>query len=457
MSSRRKFLGNAIGSVGALSLVNFNLLGDTTKIDEIFDNSKLKSDNSIYLRLVEESKKFLALPDEEAAKDNDFWRLVKESYIINSKVLNLNNGGVCPQPKIVIDTLNNYNLLCNDIPTINMWRKLDKQREPLRNMLADLAGVSPKEIAINRNATEGLNSIIFGLNLKEGDEVILTKQDYPNMIHAWRQREKRDKIKLIWLDLEMPSNDENYFVSQYVNAMTEKTKIVQINQMINWNGQILPVQKIAREAHKRKIEVLVDAAHSFAQLDFKIPDLECDYFATSLHKWMCAPFGTGMMYIKENKIKNVWALLSADDPDGVEIKKFEHLGTRSFAVEMATIEAINFHNLITTKRKQQRLNYLSKYWTDKCLDIPKFKLNTVIDPKFSCGVVNFGYEDLDPTEVDKFLFDTCDIHAVTIKVENIKGVRITPNVYTLASDLDRLVDGLHKFDKKQIKKQSKKR
>ena len=268
---------------------------------------------------------------EAISENEDFWNYIRESYTVSPNVINLNNGGVSPQPKVVQDAHIRFYQYCNEAPSYYMWRILDQGREGLRNKLADLAGVSPEEIAINRNATEGLNSIIFGLNLKEGDEVVFSKYDYPNMMNAWKQREKRDKIKLVWIELPQPLENDAAIVKLYENAITTRTKIVHVTHLINWSGNIVPAKAIADMAHKKGCEVIVDAAHSFGHIDFKIEDTGADYLATSLHKWLCAPFGSGLMYIKKDKIKNVWALLSSTDPDGVDIKKFESLGTRSFA------------------------------------------------------------------------------------------------------------------------------
>jgi selenocysteine lyase/cysteine desulfurase len=211
-----------------------------------------------------------------------------------------------------------------------MWRVLDQQRESQRIKLAELCGVLPEEIAINRNTTEGLNTVIFGLDLKEGDEVVLSTFDYPNMMNAWKQREKRDKIKLVWINIPQPLEDDNAIVKLYEQAITSKTKIVHITHLINWTGNIVPCKAIADMAHKKGCEVIVDAAHSLAHFDFKLEDTGADYLATSLHKWLGAPFGSGLLYIKKEKIKKVWALLSAVEPDGSDIKKFETTTLETF-------------------------------------------------------------------------------------------------------------------------------
>ncbi|GAB4141477.1 MAG: aminotransferase class V-fold PLP-dependent enzyme [Bacteroidia bacterium] len=393
-------------------------------------------------------------PD-DAARDEDFWAWVRMQYTVNPNMINLNNGGVSPQPKPVQDAHIRYYQYCNEAPSYYMWRELDRGREPLRKRLALLAGVDPEEVAINRNSTEGLNSIIFGLNLKAGDEVVLSKQDYPNMINAWKQREKRDGIKLVWVNHELPSENEQTLVTNYTRLFTDKTKIVHVTHMINWNGQILPVRKIADEAHKRGIEVICDSAHTFAHIPFTIPELGCDYWATSLHKWLCAPFGSGMMWIKKDKIKNIWALLSNNEPDGSDIRKFESLGTRSFASEMAISAAIDFHELIGSKRKEARLRYLKNYWMKAVSQFPGVRLNTSLLPQFSCALGNIGIEGMKPEDIEAKLMEKSKIHCVAIKWENIIGVRITPNVYTSIADLELLISTIKKIAKEHYNKSDK--
>jgi selenocysteine lyase/cysteine desulfurase len=338
-----------------------------------------------------------------------------------------------------------YYRMCNEAPSYYMWRILDQGRESLRMKLADLAGCSPEELAIDRNSTESLNTIIFGLSLKAGDEVVLTKYDYPNMMNAWKQREKRDGIKLVWIDFNHPMEDEKKIVSMFENAFTSKTKFVMITHMINWTGQLLPARAIADAAHKRGIEVIVDGAHTFAHLSYKIPDLDCDYYGTSLHKWLCAPFGSGLMYIKKDKIKNVWALLSNNEPDGSDIRKFESLGTRSFASEMAIGHSVDFHNVIGSKRKEERLRYLKNYWAEKAAKLPGVKFNTSLKPEFSCALANFSIEGMKPEEIETHLLDKYKIHTVTINYEKIHGIRITPHVYTSTKELDRLIKGIEEL------------
>lgn len=386
-------------------------------------------------------------PDQLAAEE-DFWYYIQQSFTVSPGLINLNNGGVSPAPKTVQDAMKRYYDLSNEAPSYYMWRVLDQGREPLRKNLARLAGCDAEEIAINRNSSEGLETVIFGLQLKAGDEVVAAKQDYPNMINAYKQRELRDGIKVIWINLELPSEDENYLVNQYVKAFTPKTKVVHLTHIINWNGQMIPVNKIAAEAHKRGIEVVVDGAHSFAHFDFTIPSLDADYFAASLHKWLYAPIGSGLLYVRKSKIKNLYPLFAtSDNPLKDDIRKFEHLGTRPFFIEQAIGKAVEFHDMIGIQRKQARLHYLKNYWMEKVKNVPKVKLNTSLSPKWGCAIGNIGIEGKKPGELDNFLFTNYKIHTVSIEWENIKGVRITPNVYTTTKNLDLLVEGITAFAK----------
>lgn len=393
-------------------------------------------------------EKAAAQPAAALAGDEEFWYYVQQAYTTSSGIINLNNGGVAPSPKSVQEAMKRYHDISNEAPSYYMWRIVDQGREPLRNSLAKLAGTDAEEIAIHRNASEALETVIFGLDLKAGDEVVLTKQDYPNMINAWKQREERDKIKLVWINLDLPSEDTDYITRQYTNAFTAKTKVVHITHVINWNGQILPVRKIADAAHARGIEVLVDGAHSFAQFNFTIPQLGADYFGTSLHKWLSACIGSGLLYVKKDKIKNLYPLFGAPDTQRDNIRKFENTGTRPFFIEQAIHKAIEFHEMIGAERKEARLHYLKNYWMQKVQTLPGVKLGTSLKKEFGCAIGLVSVEGKKPAELDSFLMNNYKVHTVGIEWENIKGVRITPNVYTTTKNLDVLVEGITAFAKK---------
>jgi selenocysteine lyase/cysteine desulfurase len=382
------------------------------------------------------------LTPQQVAADEDYWANIQQAYTVNPSIINLNNGGVSPAPAVVQRALDRYNALCNEGPSYFMWRILDMGREPLREKLAGLAGCLPDEIAINRNATEALNTIIYGINLQRGDEVIGSIFDYPNMMHAYEQRALRDGIVYKQLSFNFPLENDEEIVKAYADAITPKTKLIHVTHMINWVGQLMPVRKICDMAHAKGIEVVVDGAHSFGLMDFKIPDLHCDYFGTSLHKFLSAPIGSGMMWIRKDHIGKTWPLTCADKPQSPDIRKFEQLGTRSFAIEQAIGEAVNFHNGIGPKRKEDRIRYLKNYWAEKAKAIPKVKIHTSLKDQYSCAICGVSVDGMTPGELDGALWNNYKIHVVGIVWQNLSCVRVTPHVYTTTADLDKFVRAL---------------
>ncbi len=426
MTTRRSFFKKSIGVASALSLTP--LLSQAMS-EDIAD--ALTSLNQ--------------LSPLEAMNDEDLWTRIAQAYTVSPTILNLNNGGVSPQPKVVQDAVDRYYHLSNEAPSYYMWQILDKGRESVRRKLADLAGVSPDEIAINRNTTEALGTFTWGIDMKRGDEIVMTKQDYPNMINAWKQRELREGVKINWINLNLPIDNDDVVIKAYVDATTSKTKIWHITHLMTWTGQILPAAKLCAEARKRGIISIVDAAHSFAHVDYKISDFNCDYFGTSLHKWLCAPFGTGMMSIRKDQIEKTWPIFAIDKPQSADIRKFEALGTRSFAPEQAIAQAIDFHNAIGSRRKQERLHYLKTYWCQAISKNPRVKLHISLKPEYSCALGTFSIDGLDVGDIASKLMSDYQIHVVSIKWENVSAVRVTPHVYTTTKDLDRLIEAVAKI------------
>ncbi len=385
------------------------------------------------------------LSAEQLTEDEEFWRKIRSAYTISPTIINLNNGGVSPSPKVVQEAVEHYNRLANELPSFHLNRTINKGKETVRRKLAELAGCDTEEIAIHRNATESLENVIFGLTLKKGDEVVLSKYDYPSIISSWKQRALRDGIKLKWVDFEFPMEDKSKIVDAFAEKFSKKTKVVNITHMINWTGQILPVKEIAAAAKRKNITVLVDAAHTFCHLDFKIPDLNCDYLGTSLHKWLCAPFGTGMLFAKKDKIKDVYPLFGTAEPLSDDIRKFEHIGTRSTGVEQAIAHAIDFHQLIGIKRKSERLFYLKNYLLEGLANIPRITNKTSKRKDFGGAIAYFEIEGIENIhQVTSNLLHKHQIHTVGMVHENIKGVRATPNVYTLKSEIDRFIEVMEK-------------
>jgi len=376
---------------------------------------------------------------EELATDEDFWFYIQQAYSSSPNLVNLNNGGVCPQPRVVQEVIHTYNRVANEAPAYYMWRTLGRLREAVRSQLAELAGCSPAEIAIQRNATEALETVLFGLDLQPGQEVLTTDQDYPSMLNTLAQREKREGIKLTKIKIPVPCEDDEEIVRRFEAAITPQTRVILLCHVINLTGQIMPVRKVCDMAHRHGIEVVVDGAHSFGQLDFRIPDLHCDYFGTSLHKWLSAPFGSGMLYVKEEKIPKLWPLYGYVEGEEEKIIKFEHLGTRSFPIELGIGTAIDFHHGIGSARKQARLRYLKNYWAQQVKDMPGVSFHTSLKDAYSCLIATVAVAGISAMDLSRRLLNEYQLFTIALTHEDFEGIRVTPNVYTSLKDLDRLV------------------
>jgi isopenicillin-N epimerase len=393
------------------------------------------------LRNVEAATKTVAhWTPEEAAMDEDYWAIIQGSFSVTRGIINLNNGGVSPSPRIVTEALVRYLWQQEDATAYTMWQILEPQSETIRTGLAELFGCDREEIAITRNASESLETLLMGMDLKSGDEILTTTQDYPRMLTTLRQREKREGVKLKLVQIPIPPKNLDEITTAFEKGITGRTRLVLIAHQINITGQITPVKAVCEMARAKGIETIVDGAHSFAQFDFKQKDLGCDYFGTSLHKWLGAPKGTGLLYVKRDKIEKLWPLMAAESKQASDIRKFEEIGTHSAATKLAIGEAILFHNGIGAKRKEARLRYLSRYWMNRLQDVPKIRFNTSFDPSQSCAIANVHIEGTKPDALVKYLFDKHHIFTTPIVHEEFQGVRVTPNVYTTLGELDRFCE-----------------
>ena len=377
------------------------------------------------------------LTPQQAAMDEDYWAIIQNAFSVTRGIINLNNGGVSPSPRIVTEALVRYIWQQEDATAYTMWQILEPQSETIRTGLAELFGCDREEIAITRNASESLETLLLGLDLKSGDEVLTTTQDYPRMLTTIRQRERREGIKLSLIRIPIPPDNINEITAAFERAITPRTRLIQMSHQVNITGQITPVKAVCEMARARGIETIVDGAHSFAQFYFKQADLNCDYFGTSLHKWLYAPKGTGMLYVKRDKIAKIWPLFAAEEKNKADIRKFEEVGTHSAAPRLAIGEAMLFHNGVGGKRKEARLRYLSRYWMDQLKGIPRIRFNTSFDSAQMCAIANVQIEGLDPLKIGSYLFDKHRIFTTPIVHEEFQGLRITPNLYTTLPELDR--------------------
>lgn len=398
------------------------------------------------------SKRVEHLTPEQVAMDEDFWFEIQQAFTVTRGIINLNNGGVSPSPRIVTEALVRYQWEQEDCTAYTMWQILEPQIETIRTGLADLFGCDREEIAITRNASESLEILLMGLDLKSGDEILTTTQDYPRMLTTLRQRELREGLVLKMVKIPVPPKNLNEITDAFAKGITSRTRLILISHMVNITGQITPVKAVCELARSKGIEVIVDGAHTFAHFDFKQQDIACDYYGTSLHKWLFAPKGTGMLYVKRDKIEKVWPLMAAEKKQATDIRKFEEIGTHSAAPHLAIGEAILFHRGIGPKRKEARLRYLRDYWVNQLKDLPNVRFNTSFDPQQSCGIANIEIVGIDPAAIGSYLFNQHKIFVTPIIHDEFRGLRITPNVYTQLKELDRFCEVMTDIAKKGLPK-----
>ncbi|WPP51251.1 aminotransferase class V-fold PLP-dependent enzyme [Catalinimonas niigatensis] len=397
---------------------------------------------SVTLELQNIIKAYEHIPTKVLAADEMFWEQIRQSYKVSPYFINLENGYYSMAAEPVLEAQVQHLRMINRIPSFYMRRKQWEDYTIVKKAMADFVGCSPEEIVICRNTTEALDTIIFGLTMEAGDEAIMCSQDYGSMLAAFNQRARRDKIvnKVIALPLH-PKTDQE-IIDAYEKAITPHTKVILVSHLINITGQVLPVKALAEMAHSKGVEIISDSAHAIGQLDFKIPDLDCDYLGSSLHKWVGAPLGSGLMYIRKDKIEKVWPLFGDDTYADDDIRKFEHIGTHPCSTNLAIIDALNFQKTIGIERKEARLKYLRNYWLDQVKDIPRIKINTPYEKARSSAIANVGIRGLSPAELANKLFQDFHIFTVAIDGETVKGIRVTPHLYTSLEELDQLVDAL---------------
>jgi len=370
------------------------------------------------------------------AEDEEFWREIQKAFTVNRSYVNLNNGGVCPSPRIVQEAMKRYLDLSNEAPAYTMWELLEPQIESVRQGLARTFGCDPEEMAITRNASEGLEIVQLGLDLEPGDEILTTTHDYPRMLTTWRQRERRDGIVLKTFPFPTPPPSLEDLAERFERAVTPRTRVILLCHITNLTGQIFPVRQICRMARERGIEAIVDGAHAFAHFPFTHADLDCDYYATSLHKWLLAPHGTGFLYVRRSKIPKVWPLMAAPDKMDADVRKFEEIGTHPAANHNAIAEALVFHNGIGVARRAARMRYLRDRWMRRLSGQPRVRIFTSFDPAQSCGIGTVQVEGVDTRRLAEHLFDRRRIIVVPIIHEEFQGLRVTPNIYNTVDEVD---------------------
>jgi selenocysteine lyase/cysteine desulfurase len=382
---------------------------------------------------------------EDAARDEDFWLDIQQAFTLDRTLINLNNGGVSPSPRVVQQAMQRYLELSNQAPVYSMWQLLEPQIEAVRRGLAGAFGCDPDEMAITRNASEALEIVQLGLPLERGDEVVTTNQDYPRMLTTWRQRARREGIVLKEIAFPVPPPSPGDLVRRFEAAITPRTRVLHVCHITNLTGQIFPIREICRLGRSRGLEVIVDGAHAFAHFPFTRDELECDYYGTSLHKWLLAPHGTGFLYVRKEKIPRVWPLMAAPPDMDANIRKFEEIGTHPAANHNAIAEALLFHDGIGPARKAARLRFLFQRWARRLERLPRVRVLTSHDPAQSCGLASVAIEGVEPGAIVSRLWEKHRIIVTPITHPEFACVRITPNVYTTLAEIDRFGDAMEQL------------
>jgi isopenicillin-N epimerase len=390
-------------------------------------------------------------PAQEVAMDEDFWFQVRHAFSIDRNIINLNNGSVAPAPKSVQNAVHDYLEIMNMQPSYYVDEMLLPGTERVRQRLAATFGCDPEEMALMRNTTEAVETVQFGLDLKPGDEILTTSQDYPSMLTTWRQIEQRRGVVLKTFPFPVPPPSTDDLVERFERAITPRTKVIMMCHVTYTTGQIFPVGKICRMARARGIETLIDGAHGFAHFPFKRDDLDCDYYGTSLHKWLSAPIGTGFLYVRRDKISKVWPLFGAPADSRDNIRKFEGTGTTPVSGRNAITEAVAFLDSIGLERKAARLRYLRQRWANRLATIPRIKLLNNDDPAQTCAIGAVSVEGIESGKLTDHLMQKYRIH---VRPRYVPGefncLRVTPNVYTSLEEIDKFAEAMEVVAKKGV-------
>jgi selenocysteine lyase/cysteine desulfurase len=382
-------------------------------------------------------------PSDGAADDEDYWGEIQRAFDCDRSMVNLNNGGCSPTPTHVLEQMIRDLRFSNELPVIHMWQTLEPRVESVRRDLAKSFGCDPEEMAIVRNASEANETMILGLDLKAGDEVIVTNQNYGRMLTTWDQRVRRDGLVVKPISIKLPPPSQQYIVEQFRAAVTPRTRVIEVTHITNLSGQIMPVKEIVAFARPLGIEVFVDGAHAYAHFPFTRDDLDCDYYGTSLHKWLLAPIGTGFLYVRKNRQKRLWPMMAAPESMAENIRKYEEIGTHPAANHNAIGVALTFHNAIGGERKVARLRYLRDRWARRVQrESDRVRILTPLDSPYGAGIGLVHVEGMDPNRLVGWMMEKHHIVVTPIVHAEFDGLRVTPNVYTTVAEVDLFADKL---------------
>lgn len=378
----------------------------------------------------------------ELAEDHDFWAKIRGTYKLKPDYINLENGFYCIQPEETLERFIQHVREVNYQGSYYMrnYRLDNKQR--VTEKLAEMIGCAGDELIITRNTTESLDTVIGGLDWNAGDEAVLANQDYGAMRNMFELVQDRYGVVLELIDIPMHPKSDDEIVETYASAITSKTRLLMVSHIVNITGHILPVRKICDMAHSKGVDVLVDGAHAFGHFNFSIADLDCDFYGSSLHKWLSVPLGSGILYAKKKNVPKIWPLFADGPREGDDIQKLNHTGTHPAHTDLAIANAIDYHNRIGGDRKEARLRYIQNYWTDRARKMSHLVLFTPEERHRSCAIATVGIKDMEPAEMAKILLEDYGVFTVAINGSGVHGCRVSPNVFTSIEELDTFVEAL---------------
>jgi selenocysteine lyase/cysteine desulfurase len=392
----------------------------------------------------------------EVAKDEFYWREIQLDFKLDRTIINLNNGFTCPTPRVALESEWRYMDMINMAPIFYQGPIADRI-QTIRLRMAEEFGCDAEEMALTRGASESLQIAQNGIDLKAGDEVITTEQDYPRMLTTWDQRMRRENLKVTRLQFPVPTTGDDLY-QRFEKAITPNTKVFHFCHVTNLTAQMFPVARISRLARSKGIVTIVDGAHALGHFPFKLRELECDAYGVSLHKWLLAPIGNGCLYVRKEMIPKFWPLQAAPEQQDDDIRKFEAIGTHPWAIRAALGEALAYHQAIGTERKAARLRYLNLRWVNALKAYPRVKVLTDFsEPPQAWGVAAVNIEGIDVRDLAKFLMDKYRIIVVPLvggappnQVFDYQALRVSPNIYTTLEEIDTFIKGMEEAVKNGV-------
>lgn len=399
-----------------------------------------KLNAAVYQSITSLNQKYI----QDESPDGVYWEALRKHFLFQDGLIMMNNGTLGPMPKPVFNTLIKFCKLQATNP-FDCYNFIPKQKEVVRHKIAGFINASPDEVVITRNTTEGMNFVANGLDLKEGDEVLLSTMEHPAGIHPWKMKEKRYGIRIKEVPIGLPPKSVDEIVGAFENAITPQTKVISISHTVFISGLIAPLKELSEMAHQKDVLVVADSAHGLGMLDLDMKELGIDFFATSPYKWLGAPTGVGVLYVSKEVQDKMWPTIASSGWDQYQnARKYETLGQRADALIIALGEAVDFQAAIGKERIERRVKALAGYLKNELGKIPGVRLHTSTDSYISGGLTAFSMEGVDPRKIVNYIREKYNIVIRTIgNVEKgTYGIRVSTHIYITFQEIDMFLEGI---------------